>query len=80
MTHILCCSGAIAKTSCSRVLVPTTTGNSGEAGSLAWDFDWSYNKTECGPGRYVAGVSRNTSTGLPHADLLLQPLTGAAGG
>jgi hypothetical protein len=60
LTHVLCCPGTARAQSCARVGLPTPAGNARETGAEAATGNWdpSYFQLECGPGRYVAGVSR----------------------
>ncbi len=63
---ILCCPGAVTHASCRAI-----ADAGGDARELWESGDWDpqFYKMECGRGRYVAGVSRNTATGAPHSIL-----------
>lgn len=69
ITAMLCCPGSVAHNACAtRVYHGSDSRESFSSGD--WDpGNW---KGECGPGRYVAGVSRSTSSGEPHALLCCQ--------
>jgi hypothetical protein len=61
LTHILCCPGTVRKQSCAAVVMDGKDDR--EAGAVAASGDWDpfFYKGECGPGRYVAGVSRTVA-------------------
>jgi hypothetical protein len=67
---VLCCPGTVTHTSCSaRVFEGQDSRESSATGD--WDtYNW---KGECGPDRYVGGLSRNPSSGAPHALLCCSP-------
>jgi hypothetical protein len=87
LTTLLCCRAPIAKTSCSALNITTAPAGSafqgdevnhiiGEAGSslgVPNRWDWANYMGECGTNRYLAGVSRNTSTGAGHSILCCGP-------
>jgi hypothetical protein len=59
---LLCCPGNVTHQNCTPHYY--YNGDSREdTGSGDWDF--GYYKGDCGPGRYVAGVARNTRAGQP---------------
>jgi hypothetical protein len=62
LDSILCCQGRVAKTSCAPLY--NYAGDWREDTSTG-DWDNSYYKLECAPGRWVAGVARNTRPGQP---------------
>jgi hypothetical protein len=57
---ILCCAGAVTHSSCTPHYY--WKGGSREDTSTG-DWDYGQNKSDCGPGRYVAGVARNIRSG-----------------
>jgi hypothetical protein len=54
---ILCCAGAVSHAACTAHAFHS--GDSRENPAVG-DWDYGFNKADCGPGRFVAGVSRNT--------------------
>jgi hypothetical protein len=70
MDSLLCCPGSVAKNSCTPKQFEW--GDSREA-SNSGDWDATYFKGECGTGRYVAGVSRDPSSGRPSTLLCCTP-------
>jgi hypothetical protein len=67
---ILCCAGDVRKRSCSTVEV---RGKDDRESGAQGDWDLGHWKGECGPGRYVAGVSRGPTSGAPHRLLCCSP-------
>ncbi len=67
---LLCCPGSVAHNACSTVAF---SGGDARESSASGDWDSGYRKGECGPGRYVGGVSRYISGGAPHAILCCSP-------
>lgn len=65
---LLCCPGAVTQSSCATLV--NDNGDDREPGAQAATGDWDYGNTkeECGPGRYIAGVSHYGS-GQLHAIL-----------
>ena len=65
---LLCCPGAVTQANCATL--NNAGGDNREAGAQAatGDWDYGYTKGECGPGRYIAGVSHYGS-GQVHAIL-----------
>ncbi|WNG24284.1 S1 family peptidase [Cystobacter fuscus] len=70
ITAMLCCPGAVAHNSC---VARVFDGQNGGWNPASGDWDPGNWKGECGPGSYAAGLSRNTSTGRPHALLCCGP-------
>jgi len=70
MDSLLCCPGSVAKASCTAKQFEW--GDSREP-SNSGDWDPGYFKGECGTGRYVAGVSRDPSSGRPSTLLCCAP-------
>jgi hypothetical protein len=70
ITAVLCCPGTVAHTSCSARVFD---GQDSRETSTTGDWDPNSWKGECGPGRYVAGLSRSVSGGAPHALLCCSP-------
>jgi hypothetical protein len=72
VSTILCCPGAVTQQNC----MPLTDdmGDNREAGAVAATGDWDsgHYKLECGPGRYIAGVSHKPGGGV-HAILCCSP-------
>jgi hypothetical protein len=66
---ILCCQGAVSHSACA---ARRFSSSDSREDSAAGDWDYGFYKGECGPGRYVAGVSRVTSSGRPDAILCCQ--------
>lgn len=64
---IRCCQGAVAHDDCSAVVFADESDFDGSEMINDWDPD--YNKGECAPGRFIAGVSQRPGTGEPHAIL-----------
>ena len=63
---ILCCQGQVTHELCTPRAFADADARE-DPGANDWDPD--YYKGECGPGRYVAGVSMTPLTGIPHAIL-----------
>jgi hypothetical protein len=70
ITAILCCPGSVAHNSCAARVFD---GQDARETTASGDWDSGNWKGECGPGRYAAGLSRNPSTGRPHALLCCAP-------
>jgi hypothetical protein len=62
LDSLLCCQGLVQHANCTPRY--QLNGDSRED-TYTSDWDNSYVKMECGPGRYVAGVARNTRSGQP---------------
>jgi hypothetical protein len=59
---LLCCQGEVAHNNCT----PHYFWNGGSReDNTSGDWDYGFNKSDCGPGRYVAGVARDTRPGQP---------------
>ncbi|MBN1774556.1 MAG: CHAP domain-containing protein [Deltaproteobacteria bacterium] len=64
---IRCCRGNVAHDDCRPVVF--ADGNNFDGASMINDWDETYYKGECAPGRHIAGVSQKPGTGEPHAIL-----------
>jgi hypothetical protein len=67
---ILCCKGRVAHNACGALTF--AAGDAGEP-SLSSNWDNGFNKAECGPGRYMAGVSRDRQSGAGNSILCCSP-------
>jgi hypothetical protein len=72
--ELLCCTGAVAHATCATRFI----GNNERETTDSWSWSPGDDMAECGPGRYVAGVSL-TSHGTPHAILCCDEASGAGG-
>lgn len=70
ITAVLCCPGNVAHNACSARVFD---GQDSRESSTTGDWDSNNWKGECGPGRYVGGLSRGTTDGAPHALLCCSP-------
>jgi MYXO-CTERM domain-containing protein len=66
LKSILCCKGAVTHASCAAMKF--SAGNARES-TASGDWDFGYDKGECGAGRYVAGASQQVGSGQAHAIL-----------
>ena len=67
LVAIACCPGDVARSRCNALVFDSADAREDPA-APDWDTSDFY-KGECGPGRYMAGVSMMPITGIPHAIL-----------
>jgi hypothetical protein len=64
VNNLLCCPGQVTKQNCASVVF-FTADNREQENPPSGDWDEGHFKGECGPGRYVAGVSRGVNALSP---------------